>query len=78
MRVRRAVANHSSVVRARRAVRIAMLKIVWAVGSIALLSSIPIELTQPHPSRWTFLFVVAWVAFSVGMFNALRRARQEP
>jgi hypothetical protein len=63
--------------RARVAARIAALKVGWAIVSLILLSSVLVEYTQPHPSRLTFLFVVAWVVASVWTYRSIRRARQE-
>jgi hypothetical protein len=64
-------------VRARRAARIAAIKAGWAVASIFLLSSTVVEYTQPHPSRFTLVFVVAWIAISVWAYRSIRRLRQE-
>lgn len=61
--------------RARRAARIAALKLAWAAASVFLLGSSLAEWTQPHPSRWTFLFVVAWLAVSLWLYRAIRRER---
>ncbi len=62
--------------RARRATRIAGLKLIWAVVSLGLLWSVVIELTQPHPSPYTAIFVVAWVAMTVWIVRAVRRLRR--
>jgi hypothetical protein len=61
--------------RARVAARVAALKVAWVAVSLILLSSVLVEYTQPHPSRFTFLFVVAWLAASVWTYRAIRRAR---
>ena len=63
--------------RARRAARIAALKLVWAAVSVGLLVSVVIELTQPHPSAFTAVFVVAWIVVTVWIFRTIRRARAE-
>jgi uncharacterized membrane protein YfcA len=63
-------------VRARRAARIAALKLAWFGTSVVLLGSALTEWTQPHASRWTFLFVVAWVGVSVWLYRAIRRERR--
>jgi hypothetical protein len=62
-------------VRARRAARIAALKVGWAIVSVMLLSSTLVEYTQPHPSRFTPAFVVIWLAATVWTYRAIRRAR---
>jgi hypothetical protein len=62
-------------VRARRAARVAGIKVAWAVASLFLLSSTLVEYTQKHPSRFTPVFIVAWVGVSIWAFRAVRRAR---
>jgi len=47
----------------------------WAVVTLILLSSVLVEYTQPHPSRFTFLFVVAWLGASAWTYRAIRKAR---
>lgn len=64
------------VVRARRAARVAGLKLTWVAASLVLLSSALVEWTQPHPSRLTFLFVVAWLGVSGWAYRAIKRARR--
>jgi hypothetical protein len=61
--------------RARVAARVAALKVTWAVVTLILLSSVLVEYTQPHPSRFTFIFVVAWLAASAWTYRAIRKAR---
>lgn len=74
--LRRRLSGAPPVVRARRAARIAALKLAWAFASLVLLGSALAEWTQPHPSRFTFLFVVAWLAVSVWIFRAIRAERR--
>jgi hypothetical protein len=61
--------------RARRATRIAALKLVWVAVSLGLSLSVLTELTQPHPSPYTAIFGVAWVAVTVWIFREIRRLR---
>ena len=61
--------------RARVAARVAALKVGWAVVTLILLSSVLVEYTQPHPSRYTFIFVVAWVGATAWTYRAIRKAR---
>jgi hypothetical protein len=61
--------------RARVAARVAALKVGWAVVTLILLSSVLVEYTQPHPSRFTFIFVVAWVGASAWTYRSIRKAR---
>lgn len=63
--------------RARRAVRVATLKVVWFAVSLGLLLSTVVEYTQPHPSRFTPIFAVAWVGFTIWIYRAIKRARME-
>jgi hypothetical protein len=62
-------------VRARRAARVAALKIGWGVATVVLLSSLLVEYTQPHPSPFTPVFAVAWLGVTVWTYRAIRRAR---
>jgi CHASE2 domain-containing sensor protein len=62
-------------VRARRAARIAALKIGWGIASVVLLSSTLVEYTQPDPSPFTPVFVVVWIGVSAWTYRAIRRAR---
>jgi hypothetical protein len=63
--------------RARRALRVAGLKLVWVAVSLGLLISTLVEYTQPSPSRFTPVFGVIWVAFTVWIYRTIRRARME-
>jgi hypothetical protein len=47
----------------------------WAIVSVMLLSSALVEYTQPHPSRFTPVFIVLWIAASIWTYRAIRRAR---
>jgi hypothetical protein len=62
-------------VRARRAARVAGLKVTWVIVSVMLLSSTLVEYTQPHPSEFTPAFVVIWLGFTAWTYRAIRRAR---
>jgi hypothetical protein len=77
MQAYRFVAATPAATGARRAARILSLKIGWGIASVVLLSSVLVEWTQPHPSRWTFLFVLAWLVVSVWTYRAIRRIRRE-
>jgi hypothetical protein len=61
--------------RARVAARVAALKVGWAVVTLILLSSVLVEYTQPHPSRFTFIFVVGWVGATAWTYRSIRKAR---
>ena len=76
-RLRRVIAAQPAVVRARRAARIAAYKTAWLIGTLGLLGSALVELTQPHTSRFTFLFPVAWVGLTIAIVRAVRRIRRE-
>jgi hypothetical protein len=45
------------------------------LASIFLLSSAVVEYTQPRPSRFTPVFVVAWLGVSWWAYSAIRKAR---
>jgi hypothetical protein len=62
-------------VRARRAARVAALKLGWAVATLVLGSSMLVEYTQPHPSPFTPVFAVAWLGVSAWTYRAIKRAR---
>jgi hypothetical protein len=62
-------------VRARRAARVAALKVGWGIATVVLGSSMLVEYTQPHPSSFTPAFAVAWLGVSVWTYRAIRRAR---
>jgi hypothetical protein len=62
-------------VRARRAARIAAIKVGWALASLFCLSSTVVEYTQPHPSRFTPVFPVAFVLISIWAYRSVKRAR---
>jgi hypothetical protein len=62
-------------VRARRAARVAALKLGWGIATVVLGSSTVVEYTQPHPSTFTPVFVVAWLGVSLWTYRAIRRAR---
>ena len=76
-RLRRALAAQPSVVKARRAARVAAYKVAWVIATVSLLGSTLIELTQAHPSRWTSLFPVLWLALTLMIVRAVRRIRKE-
>lgn len=61
--------------RARLAARIAALKVAWTVLSLGLFLSVLVEYTQPHPSPYTFVFVLVWIGYSIWTFRTIRRAR---
>ena len=63
--------------RAKRALRVAVYKIIWVGATVGLLGSTLVELTQPHHSQWTFVFPVVWVAITVFIVRAVRRTRRE-
>jgi hypothetical protein len=62
-------------VRARRAARIAALKLGWGIATVVLGSSMLVEYTQPHPSPCTPAFAVVWLGLSAWTYRAIRRAR---
>jgi hypothetical protein len=62
-------------VRARRAARVAALKLGWVVATLVLGSSMLVEYTQPNPSPFTPAFAVLWLGASVWTYRAIRRAR---
>jgi hypothetical protein len=62
-------------VRARRAARVAALKLGWAIATVVLGSSMLVEYTQPHPSPFTPAFAVVWLGLSGWTYRAIRRAR---
>jgi CHASE2 domain-containing sensor protein len=62
-------------VRARRAARVAALKVGWAIATIVLGSSLLVEYTQPHPSPFTPAFAVVWLGLTAWTYRAIRRAR---
>ncbi len=64
-------------IRARRALRVAAYKLMWVGATIGLLGSTLVELTQPHHSRWTFVFPVVWVVLTFVVVRAVRRTRRE-
>ena len=72
---RRSLANQRA--RARRAVRVAAYKAAWVIATLGLLGSALVELTQPHTSRFTFLFPLVWVALTIVFVRAVRRIRRE-
>jgi hypothetical protein len=76
-RLRRTLAAQPAVLRARRALRVAAYKVAWVIATLGLLGSTLVELTQPHTSRFTFLFPLAWVALTVVFVRAVRRIRRE-
>ncbi|MBA3842801.1 MAG: hypothetical protein H0X39_09310 [Actinobacteria bacterium] len=45
------------------------------LASIFLLSSAVVEYTQPHPSRFAPVFIVAWFGVSVWAYRSIRKAR---
>jgi hypothetical protein len=62
-------------VRARRAARVAALKLAWVVATVVIGSSMLVEYTQPDPSPYTPVFAVVWLGLSGWTYRAIRRAR---